>query len=128
MPGADATSGQFLIPVALISEGQPPAASPLAQDTFNASLVQVRRFTGTGWADATPVAANITYEPGASQVVLTFDPGSLAADNRYRISLSQPPEAPVVDVKMRPLHPGRFAHQVRLVADGSVLKVADSLF
>ncbi len=122
--GGDATSGDLIIAVNLVSEGDPPQPVELAQPTFQSSFVKVSRFDANKWTNSPPT--KVTYDP-ARGIVLHWDTGALAA-GRYRVSISAPPETPIVDAKMRPLRPARFARHLRLQTSGSTLELAETLY
>jgi hypothetical protein len=125
----DPAAGTLEIPVELVHEGAPPAATPLAADTFRENYVRVLRFTPAfAWEDVAP-APTVTYDPTPQhpQIKVEFG-GGLAAETRYRVTLTTPHETPVVDQRMRTLRPARFACHFRLVAAGGTLALAETLF
>jgi hypothetical protein len=130
--GSGTDAGTLRAPMELVREGTPPAETPLAAATFQATHVRVVQFTpALAWQNVTP-APTITYETGpvppGPHIKVAFGAGSLAADRRYRVTFASPHEMPVVDQKMRPLRPARFARHFRLVASGGTLALAETLF
>jgi hypothetical protein len=117
--------------VHLVSEGTPPAPTPLVDKTFQAAFVKLMQFDANAnppWQDVTPPAGNISYSNTASPAIILKFAGS-AKEGHYRLTLAAPLETPVVDMKMRPLHPARLARQFRLVKDATgTLTLADTLF
>ena len=89
----------------------------------------VNRFNDDGsW---TNVAATLGYDAGAKAVTVTFADNSLpAAGARFRLVLENDRDTPVVDTRMRPLWPSRFARHFRLVksATANQLQLSPTLF
>jgi hypothetical protein len=126
--GSGLDAGALRMDVALVDEGSPPAPVPLAEGTFDANYVEVQRYDDVGF-QWQPVATTTVYNPSPSHILLTWAAGTLAAGSRYRVTLDSPHSTPVVDRKMRPLSPAKFAAQFRLIDDGAGnLTPADLLF
>jgi hypothetical protein len=124
--GTSATTGTLAIGINLITD--PPANSPtkLAHLTFQASMVQVRRFNSTTWAWdlVTPTSGEITTDDTKITIVWSTGDPQLLAGN-YRVSLVSPAAAPIVDQLMRPLQPAQFARDFGLKLTGSTLELTE---
>src|SRR5439155_22801956 len=80
--GSGADAGTLRLPVELVREGTPPAATALATATFQASYVRVLRFTPAfAWQDVVP-SSPVTYEiapdPPGPHLLVKFGAGKLA--------------------------------------------------
>lgn len=122
-PGVDATSGDLRIGVALAEVGDPAAAVPLAAGTIVPDLVAVRRFDGSQWLDAGP--DTVAYDPDLG---LVLGWGSGLDAGLYRLSIESPAESPIVDARLNPIRPARFARNFRLEASAGTLQLAESPF
>jgi hypothetical protein len=118
---ATATSGAFLIDVALVSAGTPPVASPIVAGTFTAAAgaMKLESLDAGGWTDV-PVTA--TYSASPSQIKVDVAAG-LAAGPRFRLSFDPPFATPVADDQGRALLPQRYAHLLAFVPDGALIKL-----
>lgn len=129
--GAAGGAGTLTLGIRLVTEGNPLAATPLAAPSFKPEFVKVMHFDEAAdptWKDVTPQPANVSYVASPDPaIVVTFAAGALAA-GRYRLTVAAPDEAPIVDVRMRPLSPARPARPFRLDDSGGTLTLSDTLF
>jgi hypothetical protein len=123
--GAGAGAGTLTLIIDLITD--PPATTPteLASGTFLPGMVQVQQFNSTTWAwdQVTPAVGEITTD--GSKISITWGAGdpTLGAGN-FRVSLVSPDAAPIVDQRMRPLQPPRFARDFGLALTAGTLTLA----
>jgi hypothetical protein len=114
--------GTLIIDVRLLrdDDGEP---SPLAHATFVPEFVRVHRFEHheARWENITPrTAYHIRCERDHISIRWGRDDHRLRP-GAYRVSLASPEAAPIVDHRMRPLRPGRFARNFALeFVDGSL--------
>jgi len=110
-----ADSGQLFLDVQLAETGTPPVPAPLLQSTFDQKFVKVSRFDQDSktWQ---LLGTTSTYQPERFSIVIE----SGLTEGSYRLAIAAPLETPVIDEKLRPLQPDRFATDFRLVmgADG----------
>lgn len=113
-------AGVLTIPVALAPE-TPAGVTPLADATFDPASVTVQELDATfAWAPVTPGVADITYQSGADprfRIAWTGAGGTAIHAGRFRLTIAPPFDAPVVDQRMQPLRPARFARHFRLEPD-----------
>jgi hypothetical protein len=115
--------------VRLITEGTPAAPTALADKTFQPAAFKVMRFDAAQpWQDVTPAAAGITYVTAPHPAFQLAFAANQLTPGRYRLTLTPPPEAPIVDTKMRPLRPARLARHFQLKDVNGTLTLADTLF
>jgi hypothetical protein len=103
------------VPVRLAPGAGGSAAIELAQDTFDPTYVELRRFHQHKWQ--TPEQVQATYETtGGAPRIRVLWPGTPDAGN-YRLTIAPPIETPIVDRHMRALRPSLFAFQFSLTGD-----------
>jgi hypothetical protein len=114
--GTGSTAGTLTITLDLITDSPQTTPTPLARGTFLPAAVQVHQFNSTTWAwdQVTPTTAGRISTDG-TQISVTWGAGdpALAAGN-FRVSLLPPEATPIVDRRMRPLRPTRFARDFGL--------------
>jgi hypothetical protein len=104
----------------------------LSRDPFAAPAqltVTVARFQDDGtWTTSPPFTAQYVPLP-LPRLELEWAPASGLAEGRYRVLIENDPAQPVVDARMRPLTPLRWARHFRLEANPSGnLVLAESLY
>jgi len=109
-----ASFGKLSLPNELVEEGTPKTKSAIISSTFNSSYARIMRFENNKWK---PVSIEGTLNAES----ITFPANSLT-EGSYRLVIAAPREAPVIDQKLRPLQPDRFAMNFRLAigTDGNL--------
>jgi hypothetical protein len=126
--GSGTDQGELHLAVALVEDG--PSPTQIAGPVAASFHIEVHRFKDDGtWPDVTPPA--ISYQPPTAttgaRFVVKWTSG-LADGERYRVTFSTSEAAPIVDTRMRPLSPRRFARHFRLINAGGSLTLAPTLF
>jgi len=128
--GSGADGGELAFPTQLVPDG--PNTVPLAPSPngppANAFKVVLRRFADDGtWSDVSALLGPIAWSAADSQFEIAIASG-LADGARYRLDFATTDDAPVVDMRMRPLGPRKFTRHFRLVAQAGTLALSPTLF
>lgn len=116
--GSGPDSGTLTLPVSLLDDSDQSPPTPLAEGTFLPEYLKVSVFDkAQGKWNPAPAPSTIGYDAVAGQFTFTWNPGSHLAEGNYRVSLLSPDDQPIVDLRMRPLRPARFARNFALAAD-----------
>lgn len=79
----------------------------------------VRELTASWGAAA--AATSVSFAATPPVITIGFPAGTFAADRAYRLTVSAPADAPVVDAELRPLHPLRPSFHFRVIDDGGLI-------
>jgi hypothetical protein len=128
--GTAADAGSLLLDVALVSEG--PSVTALAPSASgppaSAFTVTLRRFLDDGtWQDETALLGPIAWSAVDRRFAIAIASG-LVDGARYRLDFEVSATAPVVDMRMRPLGPRRFARHFRLAVQAGTIALSPTLF
>jgi hypothetical protein len=134
VPGQGGGPDTLRLEVHLISEGTPAVPTALAGGTVLPGYFKLMSFDTSAppataaWKDITPPAADIHYvTTPAPAFTLALASGNLTA-GAYRLTLVPPPEAPIVDMKVRPLRPSRPARAFQLKTVDGTLTLIETPF
>jgi hypothetical protein len=111
-----AKAGTLHVPIALVLTGNPPAAVPLIDASFDKTALTVSRLDAGGWTDITPagVSLDTTTNPPRIDIAFTQD---LAAGQPFAFAYQPAPSHPTLDADGGVLHP--FSRRVQFLLDGS---------
>lgn len=127
--GTAADAGTISVSVNLARDGA--VKSPLMADPEKQIRIAFFRFTDAGaWEELAPGDAEILYESSPSPRFLIKWSAGLA-EGRYRLTVTAlEPDAPLVDMRMRPMLPRQYVRHFRLFTDSGTgaLALAGSLY
>lgn len=92
---------------------------------------KLTQFTANeGWTPKDLKTVAVKKDNGSTWISITVPPEpGFKSEDRYRLTYAPPYDRPIVDRRMRPLHPSPMAWQFRLIpGEGDMLVIADDLF